>query len=55
MKNSTGTRIGISVDKSSAGKKVVIRDTVFRKGSELNSRTNFYGSAREPMGYKVKS
>lgn len=53
MKKSIGTRIGISVDKSSAAKKVVIRDTVFRKGSELNTRTNFYTDNVSSIGYKV--
>jgi hypothetical protein len=31
---------GVSVDKSSANKKIIIRDTAFRKGSNLNSNSN---------------
>lgn len=55
MKKSIGTRIGISVDKSSAVKKVVIRETVFRKGSDLNTRINFYTDSSSPIGYKARS
>ncbi|MHC9088010.1 hypothetical protein ACXIHB_04765 [Tenacibaculum sp. IMCC1] len=54
MKKSTGTRIGISVDKSSAAKKVIIRDTVFRKGSVLNSNNNFYREEKVSIGFKVR-
>lgn len=55
MRNSTGTRIGISVNKSDAAKKYALRDTVFRKGSSLNTRVNFYEeTARREIGYKTK-
>ncbi|MFD0835951.1 hypothetical protein ACFQ0I_09260 [Mariniflexile aquimaris] len=51
MKNSTGTPIGISVNKSSAEQKYQVRDTVFRKGSELNMRVSFYEPQRNVVGY----
>ena len=51
MRNSTGTPIGISVNKSSAEQKYQVRDTVFRKGSELNMRVNFYETKRNVVGY----
>lgn len=51
MKKSTGTRIGISVNKSLADKKFQVRDTVFKKGSILNSKVNFYSSKDSSIGY----
>lgn len=49
MRNSTGTPIGISVNKSSAQKKYQVRDTVFRKGSDLNINL----SNSNKIGYKA--
>lgn len=51
MKKLTGTRIGISVNKSSADKKFHVRDTVFKKGSLLNSKVDFYSSNDASLGY----
>jgi hypothetical protein len=51
MKKLTGTRIGISVNKSSADKKFQVRDTVFKKGSLLNNKVHFYSSQDQTIGY----
>lgn len=55
MRKSTGTRIGISVNKSSADKKFQVRDTVFKKGSLLNSKVDFYGYKSSSIGYRSKT
>lgn len=51
MRKLTGTRIGISVNKNSADKKFQVRDTVFKKGSLLNNKENFYTNKNTSIGY----
>lgn len=50
MIKSEGTPIGINVNKSQADKKINIRDTVFKKGSSLNTDINFY-TKNSNIGY----
>lgn len=48
MKKSRDTRIGISVNKNNADRKFQMRDTVFRKGSGLNSQISTRSNSVNP-------
>lgn len=54
MTKLTDTLIGISVNKMNADKKFQTRDTVFKRGSNLNSFSDFHSSSKNTIGYRKK-